>query len=135
MRFCWLLLGIGAFVMIAESAWTKDASQSGRGAVSSAAADSPDAAAIKKGEEAFKAAFDAGDARAVAALWTADGELVEEGGERLEGARLSKNAIRLSSRPIPSSASRSACRASVFPIRKRPSRTGRQPFRPPAASQ
>jgi uncharacterized protein (TIGR02246 family) len=85
MRFCWLLLGIGAIVMIAETGWTKDESQSGRGAMTSTAADTPDAAAIKKGEEAFKKAFDAGDAKAVAALWTPDGELVEEGGVRIEG--------------------------------------------------
>jgi uncharacterized protein (TIGR02246 family) len=85
MRFGWLLLGIGAIALIAETGWTKDESQSGRGATASAVADSPDIAAIKQGEEAFKNAFDKGDAKAIGALWTPDGELVEEGGVRIEG--------------------------------------------------
>lgn len=86
MRCGWLLLGIGAIIAIAETGWAKDEPEKGHArAITSNAADSPDVVAIKKGEEAFKKAFDAGDAKAVAALWTPDGELVEESGERIEG--------------------------------------------------
>ena len=44
-----------------------------------------DAAAIKKNAEAFVAAFDKGDAKAVAAFWTPDGDYVEETGRHLKG--------------------------------------------------
>ena len=37
-----------------------------------------DEAAIKKSAEAFIAAFDKGDAKAVAAFWTTDGDYVDE---------------------------------------------------------
>jgi uncharacterized protein (TIGR02246 family) len=84
MRLGWVVLGVAAIAVIAETGWAKDESQSGGSAVS-AAADAPDVVAIKKGEEAFQKAFDAGDAKAVAALWTPDGELVEESGTRIEG--------------------------------------------------
>jgi uncharacterized protein (TIGR02246 family) len=86
MRCYRLLLGIGAIIAIAETGWAKDEPQTVRaGTIPSKADNAADVAAIKKGEELFKAAFDAGDAKAVAALWTPDGELVEEGGERIEG--------------------------------------------------
>lgn len=42
-------------------------------------------AAIRATSEAFTKAFDAGDAKAVAALWTADGTLVDAGGETFSG--------------------------------------------------
>ena len=44
-----------------------------------------EAAAIKKNAEAFIAAFDKGDAKAVAAFWTPDGDYVEETGRHLKG--------------------------------------------------
>jgi len=44
-----------------------------------------DAAAIRASSDAFVAAFDRGDARAVAELWTADGQLVDEAGEVYSG--------------------------------------------------
>lgn len=85
MRLCRLLLVVVAITVIARTSWTKETPEPGRSSVAANGADSPEAAAIKKGEAAFKAAFDAGDAKAVAALWAPDGELVEEDGERIEG--------------------------------------------------
>jgi uncharacterized protein (TIGR02246 family) len=85
MRFCCLLLAVVAIAVIAETSWTKETPQSGRPSVAADGADSADVAAIKKGEAAFQAAFDAGNAKAVAGLWAPDGELVEEDGERIEG--------------------------------------------------
>ncbi len=42
-------------------------------------------AALKKKAEAFVAAFDKGDAKAVAAFWTADGDYVDETGRHMKG--------------------------------------------------
>jgi uncharacterized protein (TIGR02246 family) len=47
--------------------------------------DSPDVAAVRKTAEAFAQAFNKGDARAVAALWTKEGEYVGAGGEPVRG--------------------------------------------------
>ncbi len=44
-----------------------------------------DEAAIKKNAEAFVAAFDKGDAEAVAAFWTPDGDYVDETGRHMKG--------------------------------------------------
>ena len=44
-----------------------------------------DAAAMKKNAEAFTAAFDKGDAKAVAAFWTPDGDYVDETGRHMKG--------------------------------------------------
>jgi uncharacterized protein (TIGR02246 family) len=53
------------------------------------AADSDDnaaeTAAMKKNAEAFTAAFDKGDAKAVAAFWTPDGDYVDETGRHMKG--------------------------------------------------
>lgn len=46
---------------------------------------SPDLAAIRAGSEAFVAAFKAGDAKRLAAMWTEDGEYLDEMGERFAG--------------------------------------------------
>jgi uncharacterized protein (TIGR02246 family) len=43
--------------------------------------------AVSKTAEAFVKAFDAGDAKAVAALWTAEGELVGADGEQMRGRK------------------------------------------------
>ena len=51
----------------------------------SAADNAPDEAALKKRAEAFIAAFDKGDAKAVAAFWTADGDYVDETGRHMKG--------------------------------------------------
>jgi uncharacterized protein (TIGR02246 family) len=44
-----------------------------------------DAAALKKNAEAFITAFDKGDAKAVAAFWTPDGDYVDETGRHMKG--------------------------------------------------
>jgi uncharacterized protein (TIGR02246 family) len=44
-----------------------------------------DGAAIRDSSEAFVAAFDKGDAKAVAEFWTADGQLVDEAGQVYSG--------------------------------------------------
>ena len=44
-----------------------------------------DEAAIKKNAQAFVAAFDKGDAKAVAAFWTPDGDYVDETGRHMKG--------------------------------------------------
>jgi uncharacterized protein (TIGR02246 family) len=44
-----------------------------------------DLAAIRESSRAFVAAFDKGDAKAVAALWTEDGEFIDESGEAFTG--------------------------------------------------
>jgi uncharacterized protein (TIGR02246 family) len=46
---------------------------------------SPDLAAIRAGSEAFVEAFNKHDAQAVAALWTEDGEYLDESGRRFAG--------------------------------------------------
>ena len=51
-----------------------------------AAADNAnDEAALKKRADAFAAAFDKGDAKAVAAFWTEDGDYVDETGKQMKG--------------------------------------------------
>jgi uncharacterized protein (TIGR02246 family) len=47
--------------------------------------DSPEMAAVRKTAEAFTKAFNAGDAKAVAAFWTKDGEFVGADGETVHG--------------------------------------------------
>lgn len=48
-------------------------------------ASSADLAAIRATSDAFTAAFDAGDAKAVALLWTSNGEYIDESGETFSG--------------------------------------------------
>ena len=48
---------------------------------------SPAAAAIRASEQAFVAAFNRGDAKAVAALWTANGSLADEQGQVYKGRK------------------------------------------------
>lgn len=50
-----------------------------------AAPASPDVAGIRATAATFKKAFDAGDAQAVAAHWTTDGEYIDESGKRIQG--------------------------------------------------
>jgi len=47
--------------------------------------DAADLEAIRQSEATFKTAFDSGDAKAVAAHWTENGEFVDESGRRLQG--------------------------------------------------
>ena len=46
---------------------------------------SPEVAAIRAGSEAFVAAFNKQDAKAIAALWIEDGEYIEDSGRRFAG--------------------------------------------------
>jgi len=46
---------------------------------------SPELAAIRAGSEAFVAAFNKGDAKAIAVLWTEDGEYIDDRGRRFAG--------------------------------------------------
>lgn len=46
---------------------------------------SPELAAIRAGSKAFVAAFNKGDAKAIAALWTEDGEYIDDRGHRFAG--------------------------------------------------
>lgn len=46
---------------------------------------SPELAAIRAGSAAFVAAFNKGDAKAIAALWTEDGEYIDDRGRRFAG--------------------------------------------------
>ncbi len=50
-------------------------------------ADNSDEAAIRAAEQAFVQAFNRGDARAVAALWTPHGSLADDQGRRFEGRK------------------------------------------------
>ncbi len=47
--------------------------------------ESPEIAALRAGSEAFVAAFNKADAKAIAAMWTAGGEYIDEAGQRLVG--------------------------------------------------
>jgi uncharacterized protein (TIGR02246 family) len=55
------------------------------GAGAAAADVSPEVAAIRAGSAAFVEAFNRGDAKALAALWTQDGEYIDETGHKYEG--------------------------------------------------
>jgi uncharacterized protein (TIGR02246 family) len=46
---------------------------------------SADEAAIRQSAAAFREAFNRGDAKAVAALWTTDGDYIDEDGQRFQG--------------------------------------------------
>lgn len=52
---------------------------------SDTAKESPELAALKAAGEAFLKAFNAHDAKAVAACWSADGDYVDENGQRVHG--------------------------------------------------
>ncbi len=62
-----------------------DSTQPDASASAESAESSPDLAAIRAGSEAFVAAFNKGDAKAIAALWTKDGEYIDDTGRRFAG--------------------------------------------------
>jgi uncharacterized protein (TIGR02246 family) len=66
-----LALTVGLFALPAQAADSDD--------------NAADAAAMKKNAEAFTAAFDKGDAKAVAAFWTPNGDYVDETGRHMKG--------------------------------------------------
>lgn len=58
------------------------------------AADKPDASAIRDSAKAYVEAFDAGDAKAVAAMFTEDASLVDESGQPIKGREAIEKAYR-----------------------------------------
>lgn len=76
-----LLAVLGVFAsLIAAPALAQGAT-----ATTSTSGDSADEAAIRKGADAFAAAFQRQDADAIAQMWTDDGEYVDQTGQRYEG--------------------------------------------------
>src|SRR5437868_6337794 len=65
---------MGLILLIASSAWA-----------STSQGTSPAEKAIQKRREAFVAAFNRGNAKALAAFWTADGDYVDEAGSTVKG--------------------------------------------------
>ena len=66
-------------------------------------------AALQKNAEAFVEAFNKGDAKAVAAFFTEDGDIIDQDGRQIKAARRLRKSTRRSSpaRRAPSSSSRS----------------------------
>jgi len=54
----------------------------------------PDRAAIEKALESYVSAYNRGDAKAVAALWSESGEWLSPGGERIQGRKAIEQAMR-----------------------------------------
>ena len=69
------LLRAGSLLLML--AWT--------GALAAQEAPADDLAAIRESSKAFVAAFDKGDAKAIAALWTDDGEFTDDSGKTFSG--------------------------------------------------
>lgn len=85
---CSLLAALLAGIVTAQAA-------SSRRSKSTAGATSKDIAAIRQSAAAFREAFNRGDAKAVAALWTKDGECIDESGKRFDGrAAMKRNTPR-----------------------------------------
>jgi uncharacterized protein (TIGR02246 family) len=70
------LLGVLGILWLASVAMAQD----------TAGGNEADRAAIAANNEAYVAAFNNGDAKALTELWTSEGELVTETGERIQGA-------------------------------------------------
>src|SRR5262249_35026580 len=51
-------------------------------------------AALQKNAEAFVAAFNKGDARALADFWTPEGDYIDQEGQRLKGRKAIEEAMR-----------------------------------------
>jgi uncharacterized protein (TIGR02246 family) len=86
---CWVGL-VGLCVGSWHSlAWSQEASSPGRNekAKGSASQQAADLAAIRAASREFAAAFNQGNAKALAALWTEDGDLLDESGSRLVGRK------------------------------------------------
>jgi uncharacterized protein (TIGR02246 family) len=66
----------------------------GREVAQPAKGDAADKAAIAKNGDAFIAAFDKGDARAVAAFWTPDGDYTDQTGHTLKGREAIEKAFK-----------------------------------------
>src|SRR5437764_15364993 len=78
MKVCTLLC-LTAAVLVAGTTFRSGAAEPRKGG------DPADEAAILKNAEAFIEAFHKGDAKAVAAFWTADGDYTDQTAKRLTG--------------------------------------------------
>jgi uncharacterized protein (TIGR02246 family) len=85
MKFYWLLVFVGLAILVPDHSWSKDDPQGGQAATGPKSTEDPAIAAIRENHMAFRRAFDAGDAKGVAGLWTEDGEYVDEEGQRTDG--------------------------------------------------
>jgi uncharacterized protein (TIGR02246 family) len=84
------LMGLVACQQRSVDAQNPKSSKAAAPAGSTAAAATPAAApayetAVRQSAKDFAAAFDKGDAKAIAALWTEDGEFIDEAGTRIVG--------------------------------------------------
>src|SRR6187399_368166 len=83
---CLLLPAVGMVGMTAAQQPARDAQKKPPVAAPKAApANSKETAVIQQSAAAFREAFNRGDAKAVAALWTKDGEFIDADGQRFEG--------------------------------------------------
>jgi uncharacterized protein (TIGR02246 family) len=93
----WPLVAVAATLMLALSARAAEAKKAGGAPVPAAtaamneSAKPTEAAAIRATADAFVAAFNRGDVKAVAALWTADGSLVDDQGRLFQGRQAIEN--------------------------------------------
>jgi uncharacterized protein (TIGR02246 family) len=84
-RFRTHVVFVWAISVVLASMSTADLLAQNRSASSSAAVGTADEQAIRQSAAAFAAAFNRHDAKAVAQMWTADGEYVDEVGQRFQG--------------------------------------------------
>lgn len=86
MRKFWSFAIVGLTVALSSPCQANDQTKAAKQpSVATAAPASPDVTAIRGTEATFKKAFDSGDAQAIAAHWTADGEYIDESGKRIQG--------------------------------------------------
>jgi len=80
------LMGLCLVCLVACEQRAVDAQNPNAAPKAAAVANKPDfETAIRQSAKDFAAAFDKGDAKAIAALWTEDGEFIDEAGARLVG--------------------------------------------------
>src|SRR5262245_23108035 len=85
-------VAIATFAGVLVHSWGQD-----RLAAADDGKDEPDSAAVaavKRTAEAFAKAFNAGDAKAIAAFWTRDGEFVGAEGDTIRGRELIEKSYR-----------------------------------------
>src|SRR6516162_3773754 len=70
----WSVAALGIVLLIAPTAWTGDEK-----------IPSADEKAIQANSKAMIAAFNKGDAKALASCWTENGDYMDEGGRRIQG--------------------------------------------------
>jgi uncharacterized protein (TIGR02246 family) len=75
-KLLWIVPAVGLAGLLASSAWTADSK-----------GDSADEKALQERAKAFVAAFDKGDAQALAAFWTPDGDYMDEEGHHYQGRK------------------------------------------------